>query len=130
MVFSKKHERLSSFVKPARSLGRMLFNACCFVEQAWGHRFQSCLLNLYHTGEEGLGWHSDGERTPVASLYLGAARRFVFKNKIDKETIEITLAHGDLLVMEGETQDHWQHRVPPMKRVREPRINLTFRQVG
>lgn len=100
------------------------------VEAASGHRFQTCLLNLYHTGDEGLGWHSDGERTPVASLSLGAARRFVFKHKDSKETIETSLGHGDLLVMEGETQDHWQHRVPPMKRVRDPRINLTFRQSG
>ncbi len=100
------------------------------VEQACGHRFQSRLLKLYHRGEECLGWHNDREKTPVASLSLGAARRLVFKNKTDKETLEITLAHGELFVMEGETQDHWQHRVPPMKRVRETRINLTFRQVG
>lgn len=100
------------------------------VEAACGHRFQTCLLNLYHTGEEGLGWHSDGERTPVASLSLGAARRFVLKHKESKETTELILSHGDLLVMEGETQDHWQHRVPPMKRVRDPRINLTFRQTS
>ncbi|QFT30700.1 2OG-Fe(II) oxygenase superfamily protein [Labrenzia sp. THAF82] len=100
------------------------------VERICGHKFQSCLLNLYHSGEEGLGWHSDGEKTPVASLSLGATRRFVFKNKADKGTLEVQLAHGDLLVMEGETQDYWLHRVPPMKSVKEPRINLTFRQTA
>jgi alkylated DNA repair dioxygenase AlkB len=86
------------------------------------------LLNLYHNGDQGLGWHSDVGTTPVASLSLGAERRFVFKHLADGNKVEVLLTHGDLLVMEGETQTYWQHRVPPMKRVRTARINITFRQ--
>lgn len=98
------------------------------AEQTSGHQFQICLLNLYHNGDQGLGWHSDGEMTPVASLSLGTERRFVFKHKATGKKVETLLGHGALLVMEGETQAFWQHRVPPMKRIRTARINLTFRQ--
>lgn len=94
--------------------------------------YNSCLLNLYHTGDEGMGWHSDdekslGKNSTIASLTFGAERRFCFRHKVTKETIELTLAHGSLLVMKDATQSHWLHRLPPSKKIRTPRINLTFR---
>jgi alkylated DNA repair dioxygenase AlkB len=104
------------------------------VEEVSGETFNSCLLNLYHSGEEGMAWHSDGEKElrkngAIASISLGAERKFSFKHKQTKERNEIWLEHGSLLMMQGETQTHWLHRLPPTKRVNQPRINLTFRQI-
>ena len=104
------------------------------VEAMTGEMYNSCLLNLYHHGEEGMGWHSDDERAlktggSIASLSLGAARKFRFKNKRSGETIEVMLTDGFLLEMKGETQKNWLHCLPKMKKERGPRINLTFRQM-
>ncbi|MBW8243986.1 alpha-ketoglutarate-dependent dioxygenase AlkB [Muricauda oceani] len=96
--------------------------------------YNSCLLNLYHSGEEGMAWHSDAEKDlkkngAIASLSFGAERKFAFKHKESKEKVGLTLDHGSLLVMKGSTQSHWLHRLPPTKRVSVPRINLTFRTI-
>jgi len=102
------------------------------VEQRCGETFNSCLLNLYHSGEEGMGWHSDAEKdlkknAAIASVSFGAERKFVFKHKENKETVSVNLENGSLLLMKGATQTHWLHRLPPMKKIISPRINLTFR---
>ena len=104
------------------------------VEQRCGTTFNSCLLNLYHDGTEGMGWHSDDEKSIerdscIASVSLGAERKFSFKHKRSGETVSIMLETGSLLVMKGETQTHWLHSLPKSKRVSEPRINLTFRRM-
>ena len=104
------------------------------VEQLTGERFNSCLLNLYHTGEEGMAWHSDDETDlkkngAIASLSFGAERKFAFKHKQSKEKVELYLEHGSLLVMKDATQSHWLHRLPPTKKVLTARINLTFRTI-
>ena len=104
------------------------------VEQQTGTRFNSCLLNLYHDGTEGMAWHSDdeaslGKNTVIASLSLGAERKFSFKHKKTKETVSLLLQHGSLLVMRGSTQTYWQHRLPPTAKVTRPRVNLTFRTI-
>lgn len=103
-----------------------------FVEQQTGEQFNSCLLNLYHNGNEGMAWHSDEEKElkkngAIASISLGAERKFSFKHKVTKQTVSIILEHGSLLVMKGTTQTHWLHRLPPTKKVHKPRVNLTFR---
>lgn len=104
------------------------------AEEHSGATYNSCLLNLYHSGDEGMAWHSDGEKDlqrhgAIASLSFGAERRFCFRHKASGETICMQLEHGSLLVMKGETQDHWQHRLPPTKKVHAPRVNLTFRTI-
>ena len=104
------------------------------VEEATGHQFNSCLLNLYNNGEEGMAWHHDGETDlqkngAIASLSFGAERKFSFKHKVSQETTSLFLQHGSLLVMKGETQTHWLHRLPPTKKVTTARINLTFRTI-
>lgn len=104
------------------------------VERISGETYNSCLLNLYHNGEEGMGWHSDGEpdlkkNGAIASLSFGADRRFVFKHKTTGEKVETYLEHGSLLVMKGTTQSFWLHCLPPARRIREPRVNLTFRTI-
>ena len=104
------------------------------IENKTGENFNSCLLNLYHNGEEGMAWHSDGEKDlkkngAIGSLSLGAERRFLFKHKETKQTVPVHLERGSLLVMKGQTQKNWLHRLPPTKRVKSPRINLTFRTI-
>ncbi|WP_421802425.1 alpha-ketoglutarate-dependent dioxygenase AlkB family protein [Flagellimonas sp.] len=104
------------------------------TETLTGETFNSCLLNLYHSGEQGMGWHSDDEKElkrngAIASLSFGAERKFVFKHKSTKEKVELPLDHGSLLVMKGATQSFWLHRLPPIRKVGAPRINLTFRTI-
>lgn len=105
-----------------------------WIENQTGETYNSCLLNLYHTGEEGMAWHSDGEKDlkkngAIASLSLGAERKFAFKHKKTNVKVEFILEHGSLLVMKDETQSHWLHRLPPTKKVNRPRVNLTFRTI-
>jgi alkylated DNA repair dioxygenase AlkB len=103
-------------------------------EQLSNATYNSCLLNLYHTGEEGMAWHSDDEKTlghhsAIASLSFGAERKFSFKHKRTKDTVSIVLEQGSLLVMKEATQVNWLHRLPPTTKVKTPRINLTFRTI-
>lgn len=104
------------------------------VEAKSGETFNSCLLNLYHSGEEGMGWHSDAEKdlkknAAIASVSFGAERKFAFKHKESKETVSLNLENGSVLIMKGTTQPHWLHRLPPTKKVHSPRVNLTFRTI-
>lgn len=103
------------------------------AEKLSGESYNSCLLNLYHDGNEGMGWHSDDEKTivknsAIASMSFGAERKFSFKHKVSKETISIMLENGSLLVMKNETQTHWLHAIPKSTKIKSPRINLTFRK--
>ena len=104
------------------------------LELKTGEKFNSCLLNLYHNGNEGMAWHSDNEKelgvNPViASLSFGATRKFAFKHKETKQKVDVLLQSGNLLVMKGETQHKWIHSLPKTKKVQNPRINLTFRSI-
>lgn len=105
------------------------------IEDKTGETYNSCLLNLYHSGDEGMGWHSDGEKElkrngAIASVSLGAERKFAFKHKETKEVVSQVLAHGSILVMKDQTQSHWLHRLPPTTRVSTARVNLTFRTIN
>ncbi len=104
------------------------------VEKVSGETYNSCLLNLYHNGTEGMAWHSDGEAEmkkngAIASLSLGAERKFSFRHKFTKEKMDLILPNGSLLVMKDVTQSFWQHCLPVSKRVQQARINLTFRTI-
>src|SRR5690606_35552282 len=104
------------------------------IETQTGETFNSCLLNLYHSGEEGMAWHSDAEKDllkngAIGSLSFGAERKFAFKHKVSQETVSLILENGSLLVMKDTTQSHWLHRLPPTKRISKPRVNLTFRMI-
>ncbi|WP_312076516.1 alpha-ketoglutarate-dependent dioxygenase AlkB [Chryseobacterium sp.] len=104
-------------------------------EAVSGETYNSCLLNLYHDGSEGMAYHSDGEKDlkkhgAIASLTFGAERKFLFKHKTSKEKVEIILENGSLLVMKDTTQENWLHRLPPTTKVKTPRINLTFRTIN
>ncbi len=104
------------------------------VEKLTGASFNSCLLNLYHDGNEGMAWHSDDEKalgrnSAIASVSLGAERKFCFKHKRTHESVSLVLESGSLLVMKDATQTHWLHCLPKSKKITTPRINLTFRTI-
>ena len=103
-------------------------------ESMSGASFNSVLVNLYRDGNDGVGWHADNEavngREPtIASVSLGATRRFDLRHRESKETVKVDLHSGSLLVMSGLSQHCWVHQVAKTKQVVRPRINLTFRRV-
>lgn len=110
------------------------------IEQFTGHRFNSVLANAYRDGRDSMGWHSDDERelgrNPViASLSLGAVRRFLLRSKqVDAGTrrasLALALGHGSLLIMQGDSQQRFQHSLPRSRQAAGLRINLTYRLVG
>ncbi|MGV3765105.1 MAG: alpha-ketoglutarate-dependent dioxygenase AlkB family protein [Chitinophagaceae bacterium] len=125
----------SNTTKEALPWTKELLELKHLVEAVSGNTFNSCLLNLYHSGEEGMAWHSDDEKTlvagsSIASLSLGAERKFSMKHRRTGEQTSLILASGSLLEMKGATQTHWLHCVPKTKRVTEPRVNLTFRSMA
>ena len=94
--------------------------------------FNSCLLNRYADGSQGMAWHSDdeaslGKNSVIASVSFGATRKFAFKHKQTQEKREFMLQHGQLIVMRGSTQTHWRHAIMKSSKIHTPRINLTFR---
>jgi alkylated DNA repair dioxygenase AlkB len=124
----------SNVTKRALPWTKELLELKSIAEEKTSETFNSCLLNLYHDGSEGMAWHSDGETDlkkdgAIGSLSFGAERKFSFKHKQTKETVSVVLEHGSLLVMKGTTQTHWLHRLPPTKLRMGPRVNLTFRTI-
>ena len=104
------------------------------AEHHAGVMFNSVLVNLYRDGNDKVSWHRDNEPelgpTPtIASLSLGAPRRFKFRHINSREGVETVLHPGSLVIMSGLSQSCWEHEIPRQAAVRDPRINLTFRQV-
>lgn len=124
----------SNITKKALTWTKELLLLKQLTEEKTEATYNSCLLNLYHDGNEGMAWHSDGEKMlekngAIASLSFGAERKFAFKHKESKATKSLILENGSLLVMKNETQANWMHRLPPTTLVKRPRINLTFRTI-
>ena len=122
----------SGTTKSALAWTRELLALKSLVEGKTGTAFNSCLLNLYHDGNEGMSWHSDDEKSlgtnsTIASLSFGAERKFSFRHKRSGESVSLVLEDGSLLIMKGTTQTYWQHSLPKSKKITAPRINLTFR---
>ena len=106
------------------------------IEKTTGYTFNSCLLNYYRDGKDGMGWHQDNEKelgkNPViASITFGETRPFQLKHISNKELkkIDIPLTSGSLLIMASETQHYWKHQIPKTTRTLNPRLNLTFRKI-
>ena len=122
----------SNITKQALRWTKELLELKKIVEEKTGATYNSCLLNLYHSGDEGMAWHSDdekalGKNTAIGSFSFGAERKFSFRHKRTRETVSLLLENGSLLVMKDATQTNWLHRLPPTKKVSDARINLTFR---
>lgn len=104
------------------------------LEDICGQSFNSVLANLYRDGSDSMGCHADdekelGEDPVIASLSFGDSRLLRFKHRKTGFKLDLDLRHGDLLIMAGELQHHWQHKLPKTRKVKQPRINLTFRRI-
>jgi alkylated DNA repair dioxygenase AlkB len=104
------------------------------IEKITSFKFNSVLANLYRDGNDSMGLHSDNEKelgiNPViASLSLGESRDLYFKHKNMKKSLNIPQKNGQLIVMYGETQKYWKHEIKKTKKIKKPRINLTFRNI-
>ncbi len=124
----------SNATKVALAFTNELVELKTIAEKTAKTTFNACLLNMYHNGSEGMGWHSDNEKTilpnsTIASFSFGAQRKFAFKHKNSQQTVNIFLENGSLLLMSGSTQTHWLHSLPKTKKANGIRINLTFRQM-
>lgn len=121
-------ERLA---QPWTALLRNIRGQC---EQHTGHTFNGVLVNYYRDGGDHLGWHSDdeainGAEPLIASISLGAERRFDMRHRVTREVVSTQLGHGSLLVMSGLSQQCWHHRIPKMTTITDARVNLTFRRL-
>jgi len=126
-TYSKTTKQALAWTDDLRALKRK-------AEEVSGASYNSCLLNLYHGGDEGMSWHSDNEKElekdgAIASFSFGAERRFQFKHKGTGQLVEVLLESGSLLVMRGPCQTYWLHALPKTKKVMRPRVNLTFRTI-
>lgn len=102
------------------------------LNEQFNTKFNSVLCNLYRTGNDYMGWHQDneailGQYPTIASISLGAERKFVIRHKKMKERLDLVLGHGSLLIMHSDCQENWQHSLPKTAKCYAPRINLTFR---
>ena len=124
--------RYSGADKPCQPWTPLLLKLKTLVEKRAGAKFNVCLANLYPNGKSSMGWHADNESqlipgSPIASLSLGAPRDFDLKHKRSGDKLRLHLTSGQLVVMGGVIQQHWLHAIPKRLRVKEARINLTFR---
>lgn len=104
------------------------------VEALCGSSFNSVLANFYRNGNDSIGWHADNERELgprplIASLSLGAERIFEIRHNLTREILRLPLHSGSLLIMSGDFQTCWQHRIHKQRAILAPRINLTFRHI-
>ena len=104
------------------------------ISQQADLEFNSVLVNYYRDGQDSMGWHADdekelGKNPTIAALSFGGERDLVFKNILSKETLAIPQLSGALIIIDGQTQQYWQHSIKKTKKFISPRINLTFRNI-
>ncbi len=105
------------------------------LQKEFESQFNSVLANLYRNGQDSMGWHSDdepelGKQPVIASISLGATRRFSFKAKMEgANPVHLELPHGSLLLMRGDTQKNYRHALAKTAKPMGERINLTFRNI-
>lgn len=132
--YGEKAYRYSGLSLAPQSWAPALLPLKAQCERVADQSFNSVLANLYRHGQDSMGWHQDnepelGHQPVIASLSLGATRRFALRHIQSKEKLTFELSHGSLLVMAGDTQHCWQHTIPKTRQACQPRINLTFRQI-
>ena len=149
VIFGKKHKQsclstwhsdagvnyvYSGVERVAHPMNETLSEIRRRCEVAANSKFNSVLVNFYRDGSAGMGWHADNEaingREPtIASVSLGATRRFDLRHRETKQTVKVDLEDGSLLVMSGLSQQCWVHQIAKTAKPVGPRINLTFRLV-
>lgn len=126
--------KYSNSIKIAKLWTDKLIDLKSKVEELTNEKYNACLLNLYNNGLESMSWHSDNEKTivensTIASLTLGAERKFEFKHKKTNEKVSLVLENSSILLMKNSTQTNWLHALPKTTKIKNARINLTFRQM-
>jgi alkylated DNA repair dioxygenase AlkB len=126
--------KYSNSIKIAKLWTDKLIDLKSKVEELTNEKYNACLLNLYNNGLESMSWHSDNEKTivensTIASLTLGAERKFEFKHKKTNEKVSLVLENSSILLMKKNTQANWLHSLPKTTKIKNARINLTFRQM-
>jgi len=105
------------------------------IDHLAGVDFNAVLLNYYRDGNDSVAWHTDNDSIPgrnriVASVSFGQARRFDIRKASDHaQKFSVELASGSYLLMHGDFQDHWEHRIAKSTRPLQARVNLTFRRL-
>lgn len=101
------------------------------ISKITGAKYNICLCNFYANGKKTIGFHSDREEngsiSNIASISLGAERKFIFREKYSEKTFEFTLENGSLIVMGDKCQERYEHAILRDDNLKEGRINLTFR---
>jgi alkylated DNA repair dioxygenase AlkB len=126
--------RYSGVVHPPRPLSPRLDEVRRRIEEVTGRAFNSVLANLYRDGRDSVGWHRDsdyahGGQPDIASVSLGATRRFELRDRAGRPRAAVDLESGSLLLITGDAIARWWHRVPKTSRPAGPRVNLTFRHM-
>ncbi|WP_159478933.1 alpha-ketoglutarate-dependent dioxygenase AlkB family protein [Chryseobacterium sp. 18068] len=130
-----KYTTLKENKKPTNPWTPELFSLKQKIEKEFGCRFNGVLLNLYRDQNDSVAWHRDkesryGKRPVIASISLGQTRNFDFRKKEHHQSkYSLPLPHGSLLIMKGDLQEHWEHRIAKSTLLMKERINLTFRFV-
>jgi alkylated DNA repair dioxygenase AlkB len=93
--------------------------------------FDSVWINLYRNGRDSVAWHGDRVRhlmsePLVATVSLGAVRRFGLRPRGAGARRSFALGPGDLVVMGGRSQHDWEHSVPKVAAA-GPRMSITVR---
>jgi alkylated DNA repair dioxygenase AlkB len=94
--------------------------------------FNHVLVNRYRDGRDSMGMHADdepelGPDPTVATVSLGATRRFVLRPRRQGAPHDCDLGHGGLLVMGGRCQALYRHGIPRQPANTGQRVSLTFR---
>ncbi|MEN4761675.1 alpha-ketoglutarate-dependent dioxygenase AlkB [Chryseobacterium sp. C39-AII1] len=130
-----KYATLKENKKPTNPWTPELFSLKQKIEEEFGCQFNGVLLNLYRDHNDSVAWHRDkesryGKRPVIASISLGQTRNFDFRKKEHHQSkYSLPLPHGSLLIMKGDLQEHWEHRIAKSTFLMKERINLTFRFV-
>lgn len=131
--YSRSYDTADNNTSGSNSWTPELFSLKERIEKEFGHQFNGVLLNLYRDNNDSVAWHRDkesryGKRPVIASISLGQTRNFDFRKRDHHQsTYSLPLPHGSLLIMKGDLQEHWEHRIAKSRFPMEPRINLTFR---
>ncbi|MFP4402636.1 MAG: alpha-ketoglutarate-dependent dioxygenase AlkB family protein [Candidatus Nanoarchaeia archaeon] len=104
------------------------------IEQHSNSKFNSVLINWYRNEQDSMGKHSDdekelGNQPTIASVSLGEEREFIIINRVTKKRTKVTLQHGSLLIMSGNSQHDYWHELPKSKHKKRGRVNLTYRYI-
>lgn len=124
--------RYASKLKTANSWHPIVLILKQKIEFELGGNYNACLLNWYYNGEDGMGWHSDNEKemiigSTIASVSMGANRKFQWRPKGGGPINSLELQSGSLLLMRGSFQNEFKHALPKTRQSQDPRLNLTFR---